>query len=82
MKLRTLLHQVSMYADTARRLREKRMGSASTSYSRIDANPICAGEALRQWQREQWLAENREAMGAYNTFVEKHGVFSDGLRSF
>ena len=82
MKQRTFLHQVPMYADTARRLREKRMGSASTSYSRIDADPICAGEALRQRQREQWLAENREAMGAYNTSVEQHGVFSDGLRSF
>ena len=40
------------------------------------------GEALRQRQREQWLAENREAMEAYNAHVEKHGVFSDGLRSF
>lgn len=58
------------------------MGSASTSYSRIDADPICAGEALRQWERKQWQAENSEAMGAYNTYVEQHGVFSDGLRSF
>ena len=58
------------------------MGSASTSYSRIDADPICAGEALRQWERMQWQAENREAMGAYNTYVEKNGVFSDGLRRF
>ena len=40
------------------------------------------GEVLRQRQREQWLAENREAMEAYNAHVEKHGVFSDGLRSF
>ncbi len=39
-------------------------------------------EALRQRQKEQWLAENREAMAAYNAHVEKHGVFSDGLRSF
>lgn len=40
------------------------------------------GEALRQRQREQWLAENKEAISAYNAHVEKHGVFSDGLRSF
>lgn len=39
-------------------------------------------ETLRQRQREQWLAENREAMAAYNAHVEKQGVFSDGLRSF
>jgi len=39
-------------------------------------------EAIRQCQREQWLRENRAALDAYNEQVEKHGVFSDGLRSF
>lgn len=39
-------------------------------------------EALRQHQREQWLAENRAAIEAYNQRVEAHGTFSDGLRSF
>jgi len=39
-------------------------------------------EALKQKQREHWLAENRGAIAAYNQHVEKHGVFSDGLRSF
>jgi antitoxin CcdA len=38
--------------------------------------------ALREKQRAQWLAENRTAIDAYNDHVEKHGVFSDGLRSF
>lgn len=38
--------------------------------------------ALREKQRAQWLAENKAAMEAYNEHVEKHGVFSDGLRSF
>lgn len=31
---------------------------------------------------EQWQAENRGAMEAYNQRVEAQGVFSDGLRSF
>lgn len=39
-------------------------------------------EALKKKQRERWLAENKQAMEAYNEHVEKHGVFSDGLRSF
>lgn len=39
-------------------------------------------DILKQRQREQWLAENKEAMAAYNDHVEKHGVFSDGLRNF
>ena len=38
--------------------------------------------ALKSKQREQWLAENKDSMEAYNAHVEKHGVFSDGLRSF
>lgn len=37
---------------------------------------------LRTRQREQWLAANKAAIEAYNEHVEKHGTFSDGLRSF
>ena len=39
-------------------------------------------EELRRAQRERWREENRAAVAAHNDFVEKHGVFSDGLRSF
>lgn len=39
-------------------------------------------EALRTKQSEQWLAENNEAVNAYNEHVEAHGVFSDSVRSF
>ncbi|HYS76156.1 MAG TPA: type II toxin-antitoxin system CcdA family antitoxin [Burkholderiales bacterium] len=39
-------------------------------------------EAIRQHERAQWLEKNRAALDAYNEHVEKHGVFSDGLRSF
>ena len=43
---------------------------------------ILIEEALKGKQREQWLAENKAAIDAYNEHVESHGVFSDGLRSF
>jgi len=39
-------------------------------------------EALRKKARDQWVAENKGAMEAYNEHVDKHGAFSDGLRSF
>jgi len=39
-------------------------------------------EKLREAQQRQWREENREAITAYNQHVEKHGVFSDGSRSF
>lgn len=39
-------------------------------------------ETLKNRLRDQWLAENKVAMEAYNDHVEKHGVFSDGARTF
>jgi antitoxin CcdA len=39
-------------------------------------------ESLKHAEREQWLNDNREAIAAHNDFMSKHGVFSDGLRSF
>ena len=39
-------------------------------------------EAVRGRRREQWLAENRGAISAYNQYVDAHGVFSDGKRTF
>jgi antitoxin CcdA len=39
-------------------------------------------EALRERRREAWRAENRAAIQTYNDRVEKHGVFSDGVRTF
>ncbi len=39
-------------------------------------------ESIRRHEREQWLEKNRAALDAYNEQVERHGVFSDGVRSF
>ena len=39
-------------------------------------------EAPRTKQCEQWLAENSEAVNAYNEYVKANGVFSDSVRSF
>jgi antitoxin CcdA len=39
-------------------------------------------ERLTQKQRKRWLADNQDAMRAYNDYVTEHGVFSEGLRSF
>jgi len=39
-------------------------------------------EAIRRREAEVWLKRNRAALEAYNEQVEKHGVFSEGLRSF
>lgn len=39
-------------------------------------------EEVRARKREQWLAENRDAIVAYNERIERDGMFGDGLRSF
>ena len=39
-------------------------------------------EAVSRKQQELWLQENQTAIADYNEFVEREGVFSDGLRSF
>ncbi len=39
-------------------------------------------EIVRQAQRSQWLAENKDALDEYNRRVESRGTFSDGLRRF
>jgi len=39
-------------------------------------------EIVREAQRNQWLAENKGALDAYNRRVESQGVFSEGLRRF
>lgn len=39
-------------------------------------------EILREERARQWLEENQDAICSYNSRVETHGVFSDGLRSF
>jgi antitoxin CcdA len=37
---------------------------------------------LAEKKRQKWREENRDAIAAYNEHVERHGTFSDGVRSF
>jgi antitoxin CcdA len=39
-------------------------------------------EQLAEVKRKKWRQDNREAIDAYNEHVEKHGMFSDGVRTF
>jgi len=33
-------------------------------------------------KRAKWREENREAIAAYNAYVDEHETYSDGVRSF
>ena len=37
---------------------------------------------LSALRAEKWLKENKPSLDAYNAFVAKHGVLSDGIRAF
>lgn len=39
-------------------------------------------EQLRSAQCAKWLSENKDAIAAYNQFVETNGTFSDSVRKF
>ena len=39
-------------------------------------------DEVRKRKQEQWLADNADAINAYNRRVAKRGVFSDSLRKF
>lgn len=37
---------------------------------------------VRQAKAKAWAEENREAIESQNRWIEKHGLWSDGLRMF
>ena len=39
-------------------------------------------EELAEAKNKKWRQENRDAIIACNEYVEKYGMFSDGVRSF
>ena len=39
-------------------------------------------EKLAESEAKKWLAENKNAINAYNDFVEEHGNFGDEYRAF
>jgi post-segregation antitoxin (ccd killing protein) len=47
------------------------------SYLRNRDDPVGAAERARRW-----MSENAAAIGAYNAFVEQHGVVGDDFRSW
>ncbi|MCF8150062.1 MAG: type II toxin-antitoxin system CcdA family antitoxin [Burkholderiaceae bacterium] len=37
---------------------------------------------LKRQREAEWLAQNKEAIEAYNREIAEHGLWSDGLRQF
>lgn len=66
---------LSLNADLVRLGKELGLNLSSVAEEAL----ACAVSAR---QAELWLAENAQAIEAYNGRVEAQGVFSDGIRTF
>lgn len=66
---------VTVNGDLLKRARELGINLSATLEDALTAQ-------VRIRQQEIWLAENREAIEAYNEDVARNGVFSEGVRSF
>jgi len=91
--MRIISYETAMLTDTNAPRRRKKATNLSIDNDLLDrakrlklnlSQVVETGlvEAIRRHERAQWLEKNRAALDAYNDHVEKHGVFSDGLRSF
>ncbi len=72
---RKLPTNVSIRAELVARAKQLNLNLSGLLESAIE-------HAIRQVERDAWLEANEDAIRAYNTRVEKHGVFSDDWRTF
>ncbi len=66
---------LSLNSDLLKRSRALNINLSATLEQALKAK-------LAENQAEIWKAENKNAIQAYNEFVEKHGCFSDEFREF
>jgi antitoxin CcdA len=66
---------VSVRSDLLDAAREAGLNLSATLESALERE-------LADVKAKKWRETNREAIAAYNEYIEKHGTFSDGVRSF
>jgi antitoxin CcdA len=66
---------VSINSDLLRQAREMKVNLSRTLEDNLE-------RIVREERARRWKEENREAMEAFNRWLEEHGVFSDRLRQF
>jgi antitoxin CcdA len=72
---RKVATNLSVRADLVRRARALKLNLSEVLETALD-------RAIRETEREAWLAANREAIDEYNAQVAKRGLFSDDWRRF
>lgn len=73
---------VEIDSETLARAREAGIDLSTTLTRAIRCELSTLSDEERKRAAEQWYAENKEEVDAYNDYVAKHGLFSDGRRMF
>ena len=73
---------VEVDAETLRRAREAGLDLSRTLTRALLRELPPPTEEERKRAAEKFYAENKEEIDYYNDYVEKHGLFSDGTRTF
>jgi len=66
---------ISVRSDLLDAAREAGLNLSATLESALERE-------LAHAKARKWREDNREAIAAYNEYVEAHSAFSDGVRSF
>jgi len=66
---------LSIRGDLLQQAHQRRINLSQLLENRLE-------EVLRAQDRQAWLDENRAAIEQANAFVDRNGLWSDGLRSF
>ena len=74
-KARRKAVNLSIDSDLLQQAREMKINLSKTLEAQLE-------RMIREERARRWKEENREAMEAFNRWIEEHGVFSDRLRQF
>ena len=66
---------LSLNSDLLKRSRDLNINLSATLEQALKAK-------LAETEAEKWKKENKNAIKAYNEFVEEHGCFSDEFKAF
>lgn len=66
---------LSIRSDLLRRAKDSKINLSQTLEDHLEI-------ILKEQDRQAWLEENSDAIDAANRFLEKNGLWSDGLRRF
>ena len=66
---------LSIRSDLLQQAKQNNINLSKTLEDRLE-------QILRERNREEWLKSNQEAMEAANNYVDRNGLWSEGLRQF